>query len=95
MNLGRVVGRVVSTHKDSDLAGVKLLVVQPVAPGGADAGTPIVAADAVGAGAGETVVYVRGREAAHAFLPETVPADAGIVGIVDRAYLDPRASEES
>lgn len=93
MNLGRVVGRVVSTHKDADLSGVKLLLIQPVAPGGARAGATIVAADAVGAGAGETVIFVRGREAAHAFLPEHVPADAGVIGIVDEAYIDPSAGE--
>ena len=38
---------------------------------------------AVGAGVGETVFFVRGKEASFPFLPDEVPADAGIVGIVD------------
>jgi microcompartment protein CcmK/EutM len=42
-----------------------------------------VAADAVGAGVGETVFFVRGKEAGFPFAPVEVAADAGIVGIVD------------
>lgn len=92
MNLGRVVGRVVSTRKDPGLTGRKLLVIQPVGPGGADRGEPFLAADAVGAGAGETVIFVRGREGSHAFLPDRVPTDAGIVGVVDEAFVDEEAA---
>ena len=35
------------------------------------------------AGVGETVFFVRGKEASFPFHPIEVPADAGIVGIVD------------
>ena len=91
MNLGRVVGRVVSTAKDKGLAGSKLLIVQPVDSGGSPAGSALLAADAVGAGAGETIIYVRGREAAHAFLPAHVPVDAAVVGVVDEAFVEPSA----
>lgn len=88
MNLARVVGRVVATHKDGGLAGRKLLVLQPLGPDLEPRGTPIVGVDAVGAGAAEVVIVVRGREAAHAFLPDAVPADAGVVGIVDHATVE-------
>ncbi|HEY3174776.1 MAG TPA: EutN/CcmL family microcompartment protein [Candidatus Polarisedimenticolia bacterium] len=88
MNLARVAGRVVSTHKDDGLAGRKLLLLQPLDARLADSGPMFVAVDAVGAGAAEVVIYVRGREAAHAFLPDHVPTDAGIVGIVDYATLE-------
>lgn len=88
MNLARVVGRVVSTHKDGALEGRKLLLLQPLDCGLADAGAPFVAVDAIGAGAAEVVLYVRGREAAHAFLPDLVPTDAGVVGIVDHATVE-------
>jgi microcompartment protein CcmK/EutM len=91
MNLARVVGRVVSSHKDPGLSGSKLLLLQPVGPALDDRGTPVLAADAVGAGAGEIVIYVKGREAAYAFLPETVPTDAGIIGIVDDIHVDAAA----
>jgi ethanolamine utilization protein EutN len=42
-----------------------------------------VAADAVGAGVGEIVFFVRGKEASFPFYPGQPPVDAGIVGIVD------------
>ncbi|HEY7699428.1 MAG TPA: EutN/CcmL family microcompartment protein, partial [Vicinamibacteria bacterium] len=83
MQLAKVVGTVVATLKDSTLEGRKLLVIQPTAPSGAPSGVPLVAIDGVGVGAGEEVFFVRGREAAFAFLPDTVLADATIVGKVD------------
>lgn len=83
MHLGRVIGNVVATVKDPKLAGLKLLLVQPIAPDGADAGRPLVAADSVGAGADEHVFFVRGTEASFPFDPAGPPADAAIVGIVD------------
>ena len=83
MNLARVVGRVVSTHKDSGLAGSTLLMIQPIGPDLTARGRILVATDAAGAGAGEIVIYIRGREAAFASLPGFVPTDAGIVGVVD------------
>jgi len=87
MNLARVVGPVVCTVKDSALRGVKLLLVQPVDTHGSDIGGQLVALDAVGAGATETVFFVTGREASFAFLPDEVPADVSIVGIVDSIGL--------
>lgn len=83
MQLARVIGDVVVTRKDENLVGVKLLVVQPLTPDRKPAGQPLVAVDAVGAGVGEEVFFVRGKEASFPFYPTEVPADAGIVGIVD------------
>jgi microcompartment protein CcmK/EutM len=81
--LARVVGTVVATRKDPGLTGIKLLLIQPLRTDRTSAGKPLVAVDSVGAGAGEDVFYVRGREASFPFLPDDVPADAAIVGIVD------------
>jgi carbon dioxide concentrating mechanism protein CcmL len=78
MYLGKVIGRVVSTIKDKALEGRKLLLVRRLPDG-----PTVVAVDAVGAGAGETVYVCRGREAAFAFKPEEVPTEAAIVAIVD------------
>ena len=83
MFLARVLGNVVATRKDAGLFGVPLLVIQPLRPDRTPAGKPLVAADSVGAGEGEDIFYVRGREAAFPFLPREVPTDAAIVGIVD------------
>lgn len=83
MQLARVIGDVVATRKDSAFEGTKLLLVQPIGADGKDVGRPLVAVDAVGAGVGETVFFVRGKEASFPFFPAEVPTDAGIVGIVD------------
>ena len=83
MQLARVIGNVVATRKDSAFEGTKLLLVQPIGADGKDVGRPLVAVDSVGAGVGETVFFVRGKEASFPFFPAEVPTDAGIVGIVD------------
>ena len=84
MYLGKVIGRVVSTVKDSGLHGRKLLLVRRLPNGPA-----VVAVDAVGAGAGETVYVCRGREAAFAFKPDEVPTEATVVAIVDAIEREP------
>jgi ethanolamine utilization protein EutN len=83
VQLAKVIGDVVVTRKDENLTGVTLLVLQPIAADGSPVGRTLVAVDAVGAGAGEIVFFVRGKEASFPFHPAEVPADAGIVGIVD------------
>lgn len=83
MFLARVIGTVVASRKDAGLDGTKLLVIQPLKPDRTPAGRSLVAVDSVGAGEGEDVFYVRGREASFPFLPDEVPADAAILGIVD------------
>ena len=83
MQLARVIGDVVVTRKDEKLVGVTLLVLQPITADGSAAGRTLVAVDSMGAGVGETVFFVRGKEASFPFYPTEVPADAGVVGIVD------------
>jgi microcompartment protein CcmK/EutM len=88
MQIARVIGDVVSTIKDPALVGHKLLVLQPITPDRQPAGRTLVAVDAIGAGVGEHVFFVRGREASFPFLPAETPADACVVGIVDRWDLE-------
>ena len=83
MQLARVTGTVVSTVKDENLNGHKLLMVQPIDPQRKAVGRPVIALDAIGAGIGEFVFFVRGREAAFPFYPSEPPTDACVVGIVD------------
>jgi ethanolamine utilization protein EutN/carbon dioxide concentrating mechanism protein CcmL len=78
MYLAKVIGRVVCSVKDESLVAQKLLLLRRLPNGPA-----VVALDAVGAGAGETVYVCRGREAAFAFKPQEVPTEATIVAIVD------------
>ena len=89
MQLAKVIGNIVVTRKDNTLAGLKLLVVEPLAADGTAVGRMLVAVDAVGAGPGETVFFVRGREASFPFHPTEVSTDAGIVGIVDHWDVEP------
>lgn len=84
MQLARVIGDVVATIKDPELHGHRLLMLQPTRPDGTATGRSIVAVDATGAGIGECVFFVRGREASFPFLPGQPPVDACVVGIVDR-----------
>jgi ethanolamine utilization protein EutN len=88
MQLARVIGDVVATRKDPSLIGLKLLIVQPLTPNREPAGRPLVAVDSVGAGVGEEVYFVRGKEASFPFYPAEPPVDAGIVGIVDHWYVE-------
>jgi len=81
--LARITGSVVATVKDGALEGKKLLLVRPLDPSGQPQGRTLVALDAVGAGAGETVYCCRGKEASFPWLPDAMPTDAAIVGIVD------------
>jgi ethanolamine utilization protein EutN len=87
MQLGRVVGTVVVSVKNETLDGVTLLLVQPMSSSREPVGRVIVAADSMGAGVGEDVFFVRGKEASFPFYPTEVPADAGIVGIVDSWHI--------
>jgi microcompartment protein CcmK/EutM len=87
MQLARVIGDVVVTRKDDNLSGRTLLVLQPIDASGSPSGRTLVAVDSVGAGVGETVFFVRGKEAGFPFLPAEVPVDAGIVGIVDHWHV--------
>jgi ethanolamine utilization protein EutN len=88
MKLGKVVGVVVCTRKEPGLEGKKLLVIQPISADRKPIGQQLVAVDTIGAGAGETVIYVRGKEGSFPMLPEIVPTDAGITGIVDYFHVE-------
>ena len=83
MQLARVIGDVVATRKDENLSGITLLVVQPLTPERQPAGRPLVVVDSIGAGVGEEVFFVRGKEASFPFHPIEPPVDASIVGIID------------
>jgi microcompartment protein CcmK/EutM len=88
VQLARVIGEVVATMKDANLSGMTLLVLQPLSTAGEPAGRTLVALDSVGAGVGENVFFVRGREAAFPFYPAEPPTDAAIVGIVDYWHIE-------
>jgi ethanolamine utilization protein EutN len=85
MQIGKVVGTVVSTQKNRKLEGAKLLLVQPLTLEGESRGAAVLAIDSVGAGVGERVLLViEGKAAGDALRRKTAAVDAAIIGIVDR-----------
>nr|WP_239491542.1 EutN/CcmL family microcompartment protein [Luteitalea sp. TBR-22] len=84
VQIGTVVGTVVSTQKHAKLHGAKLLLVQPELPDGTAKGNAVLAVDSVGAGVGERVLLViEGKAAGDALGRKAAPVDAAIIGIVD------------
>ena len=95
MYLGRVVGSVWSTMKDARLDGQRLLLVQPVTPELNPTGKIFVCVDGTrSAGAGELVYYCKGKESSFCFLPDDVPTDVAIVGIIDEMHVNRTARNE-
>jgi ethanolamine utilization protein EutN/carbon dioxide concentrating mechanism protein CcmL len=83
MNLARVSGTVVSTRKEESMDGLKFLILQQVDLHGKDEGGFVVAADAVGAGLGEFVLYATGSSARQTIVTDKRPCDAVVMAIVD------------
>jgi len=90
MLLGRVIGTVVSTNKEQELSGLKLLLVRGADVEGKPTGTLVVAIDAVGAGVGEVVLYASGSSARQTRVTKDRPVDATIMAIVDSIELEGR-----
>jgi len=88
MLIGRVVGTLVSTRKEPSLEGLKFLVVRRLTINNEDTDGYVVAADAVGAGLGELVLYATGSSARQTTLTHERPNDATIMAIVDTWEVD-------
>ncbi len=87
MQLGKVIGRVVCTHKLECFEGLKLLLVQPIDEHQQAKGDAIIAFDAAQAGEGDLVFYETSKEAGWALREWFTPADAAILGIVDQVNV--------
>jgi len=88
MLLGKVVGTLVATRKEPTLDGLKFLVLKQLDIEGQETGAYRVAADAVGAGLGEVVLYATGSSARQTKLTDKRPCDAVIMAIVDVLEVD-------
>ena len=84
MLIGRVIGTVVSNRKDPKIEGLKFLLVRQVDVDVKDLGGYVVAADAVGAGMGEYVLYATGSSARQTVQTDKRPIDAVIMAIIDQ-----------
>jgi len=88
MLLGRVVGTLVATNKEPSLEGLKFLVLRQLDIEGGEGSGYRVAADAVGAGLGEVVLYATGSSARQTSVTDKRPCDAVIMAIVDSLAVD-------
>ena len=88
MNLGKVIGTVVSTRKEPSMDGLKLMLVRYVDSEGKETGGHVVAADAVGAGPDELVLVASGSSARQTATTDKKPVDAVIMAIVDSWDID-------
>lgn len=89
MKVGKVIGNIWATRKEEKLSGFKLLLIQPLnVLDNSAAGVPLVAADIIGAGVGERVIFVGGSSARNASGDNSTPVDATVVGIVDDMEID-------
>ena len=84
MFTARVVGDVVATTKHADLHAEKLLLVQPVTPGGEPRGKAVIAVDRAQAGPGDWVLVAdEGNSAAQVLGKRRGAVRTVIVGVVD------------
>ena len=86
--IGKIVGTVVSTQKDEKLEGMKFYMVKELDLSMKFTGKFVIAADAVGAGEDEVVLYASGSSARQTVLTDEKPVDATIMAIVDTINLD-------
>lgn len=90
MLMGTVAGTVVSTQKDRDIEGFKLLIVRIVDIAAEPTQSYVLAADTIGAGIGEMVLVVQGSSARLTERTKDKPIDAAIVAIVDTIEVEGR-----
>lgn len=88
MKLGKVVGTVVASRKDEKLEGLRLYVVQDLSLALEGRDAFVIAADSVGAGVHEIVLYASGSSARQTQVTDGRPVDAVIMAIVDQLEVD-------
>lgn len=88
MILGKIVGSLVSTQKDEKLTGLKFFLVKKIDADGNLKDDFVVAADSVGAGVDEVVLFVGGSSARQTSMTDGRPVDATIMAIVDTYDVD-------
>lgn len=83
MKLGVVKGKIVSTRKNGNLKGLKLLLVSILQDDLKDTNKCVVCVDTVNANEGDTVIICSSSSARMTELTKNVATDYSIVGIVD------------
>lgn len=87
MQIAKVQGTVVSTYKEPSLAGTKFLLLQLIDVNGQLLPEYEVAADTVGAGVDEWVLFSRGSGSRQVRDAEHRPIDAAVIAIIDTVTI--------
>jgi len=90
--IAKVIGTVVATKKDPELEGLKLLLLKGADVDGRANGPVLVAADSVGAGLGELVLYAAGSSARQTTQTKDRPVDHVVMAIIDTIDVDGRSA---
>jgi ethanolamine utilization protein EutN len=88
MKLGKIVGTVVSSQKDQKTEGLTFFVVRDLSVEMKNKASFVIAADSVGAGVGEIVLYASGSSARQTERTNNRPIDACVMAIVDMIDLE-------
>lgn len=83
MRIARVIGTTISTIKDENLTGRKLLILRPTDETGKANGIPYVAVDTVDAGVGDLVLTAHGSGGRQTTQTKNSPVDAVIMAVID------------
>ena len=83
MQLGRVMGTVVSTNKSENIQGLKLLLVQQLSHMNKPLNNYVVAVDVVQAGTGDVVLYSEGSSCRQTQPTDKRPVDGVVMAVVD------------
>jgi len=84
MQLGRVVGTVISTVKHRSFQGERMLVVQLEGVGGKPDGEPVLAFDRLGAGRGDMVLLTNDGQVLQEQIGRDTPGRWSVMGLPDR-----------
>jgi len=94
MLFAKVVGTIVSTQKDPNLSGKKLLLCKEVDHEQKELKTYHVAVDAVQAGEGDFVLLSYGSSARMTDVTKNAPIDAVVIAILDDVQITHSISDK-
>ncbi len=83
MLIAKVIGTTVSTIKNENLIGCKLLILRQADESGETFGSPYVAVDTLDAGVGDLVLTAHGSSGRQTDITKNSPVDAVIMAVID------------
>ena len=92
MLISKVIGSTVSTVKDENLVGRKLLILRQADETGTPFGKPYVAVDTLDAGIGDLVLTAHGSSGRQTSQTKNSPVDAVIMAVIDHLSVEGKVS---